>query len=142
MFRYSTRFYLHSGPCNNRGAFLIFSLLPPRRHRTQAISSTTLCLGNDALNISDTLVQDLLQDFGVLKLLFDLGDDGLGQLLLLTSLDLTLVTDPAVEDGLCFVGEVGLLLELVGLGLETGSFLEVLLFCYIPPSFEMILPYL
>lgn len=54
----------------------------------------------------------------------DLGDDGGGELLLLALLDLAFVADPGVEDGLGFSGDGRLLLELKGLGLELGGFLE------------------
>jgi hypothetical protein len=76
------------------------------------------------LNIGDALVEDLLEGLGVLKLLLDLGDDALGKLLLLPRLDLALVADPGVEDGLGLVGNGRLLLELKGLGLKLGGFLN------------------
>lgn len=75
------------------------------------------------LNISNGLLKDLLEDLGVLELLGDLGDDALGELLLLALLDLALVADPGVEDGLGLGGDGGLLLLLVGLRLELGSLL-------------------
>ena len=46
------------------------------------------------LNVSDALVKDLLEGLGVVELLLNLGDDGLGKLLLLPLLDLALVADP------------------------------------------------
>jgi hypothetical protein len=55
------------------------------------------------------LVEDLFKYFGVLKLLADLGNDGVSQFPLLSSLDLAFITDPRVEDNLCFGGNVGLL---------------------------------
>lgn len=76
------------------------------------------------LDISHALRQDLLQDLGVLQLLLDLGDDGISQLLLLTLLDLALVTDPGVQDGLGLGSQGGLLLQLVGLSLELRGFLR------------------
>jgi hypothetical protein len=82
-----------------------------------------LSLGDDAVDVGNGLVEDLLEDPGVLELLVNLGDDGVGKLLLLAGLDLTLVADPRVEDGLGLVGKVCLLLELVGLSLELGGFL-------------------
>jgi len=82
-----------------------------------------LSLGDDALDVGNGLVEDLLEGLGVLKLLLDLGDDALSKLALLPRLDLALVADPGVEDGLGLVGEVDLLLELVSLGLELGGFL-------------------
>lgn len=81
--------------------------------------------GQLTLHIGDALVQDLLQDLGVLEILLDLGDDGLGKLTLLLLLDLTLVADPRVKDSLSLSGNRGLLLELVGLGLQVGGFLEL-----------------
>lgn len=83
-----------------------------------------LSLGDDALDVGNGLVEDLLEGLGVLELLANLGNDGVGELLLLTGLDGTLVADPGVEDGLGLVGEVDLLLELVSLGLELGGFLS------------------
>lgn len=76
------------------------------------------------LNIGNALLQYLLQGLGVLKLLGDLGDDALGQLPLLPLLDLALVPDPGVENDLGLVGQGSLLLELVGLGLKLGGFLD------------------
>ena len=86
--------------------------------------SGCLCLlGDDALNVGNALIQDLLKDLGVLELLVDLGNDALGELTLLPLLDLALVADPGVQDGLGLVGNGRLLLELVSLGLELGGFL-------------------
>jgi hypothetical protein len=83
-----------------------------------------LCLvGDDPLNVGHALVEDLLKSLGVLKLLLDLGDDGLGKLLLLPLLDLALVADPRVENGLGLVSDGSLLLELESLGLELGGLL-------------------
>lgn len=79
--------------------------------------------GERTLDISDALRQDLLQDLWVLQLLLDLGDDGISQLLLLALLDLALVTDPGVQDGLGLGSQGGLLLQLVGLSLEPRGFL-------------------
>lgn len=76
------------------------------------------------LNISNALLQDLLQNLGVLKLLLDLGNDGLGKLTLLALLDLVLVANPRVENLLGLGSKGGALLELVGLGLELGGFLK------------------
>lgn len=88
------------------------------------MSLVHLSLGDDALDIGNGLVEDLLEGLGVLELLADLGNDGVGELLLLAGLDGTLVADPGVEDGLGLVSEVDLLLELVSLGLELGGFLN------------------
>lgn len=76
------------------------------------------------LNISNTLLEDLLENLGVLKLLVDLGNDGLGKLALLALLDLALVAHPGVKDLLGLGGEGSTLLEFVDLGLELGGFLE------------------
>lgn len=75
------------------------------------------------LDVSNALLQDLLESLGVLKLLLDLGDDGSSQLLLLALLDLAFVADPRVENGLGLSGEGSLLLELKSLGLKLGGFL-------------------
>lgn len=80
--------------------------------------------GKRTLDFGHALGEDLLQRLGVLQLLLHLGDDGLSQLLLLAGLDLALVADPGVEHGLGLGGQSSLLLELVGLGLELGGFLE------------------
>ena len=80
--------------------------------------------GGRTLDISDGLVEDGLEGLGALELLLDLGDDGLGELALRPLLDLALVADPAVEDGLGLVRDGGLLLQLVGLGLELGGLLR------------------
>lgn len=78
------------------------------------------------LHVGDALLENLLQDLGVLELLLHLGDDGRGQLLLLTLLDLALVAGPGVEDGLGLGGEGSLLLELESLGLELRGFLAAI----------------
>ena len=75
------------------------------------------------LNVSNALLEDLVEDLGVLELLLDLGNDALGKLLLLALLDLALVADPGVKDGLGLGGEGSLLLHLVSLGLELGGLL-------------------
>ena len=75
------------------------------------------------LNVSNALLKDLVEGLGVLELLLDLRDDGLCKLALLLLLDLALVADPGVEDGLGLSGEGSLLLGLVGLGLELGGLL-------------------
>lgn len=80
--------------------------------------------GKRTFDISHALRQDLLQDLGVLQLLLDLGNDGIGQLLLLALLDLTLVTNPRVQDGLGLGSQSGLLLQLVSFGLELRGFLQ------------------
>jgi hypothetical protein len=79
------------------------------------------------LNVSNALLKDLVKGLGVLELLLDLGNDALGKLLLLADLDLALVADPGVKDGLGLGGEGSLLLGLVGLGLELGGLLFWLL---------------
>jgi hypothetical protein len=79
--------------------------------------------GNDLLNISNTLLEDLLEDLGVLELLLDLGDNGLSKLLLLALLDLALVSDPGFKNSLGLSSQGGLLLELESLRLKLGSLL-------------------
>lgn len=76
------------------------------------------------LDVRNALLQNLIENFGVLELLLDLGNDRVGQFLLLLCLDLTFVTNPRVEDGLGLGGDVGLLLELKGLGLELSGLLQ------------------
>ena len=77
------------------------------------------------LNISNALLEDLLENLGVLEFLVDLADDGFGKLALFTLLDLTLIAHPGVEDLLGLGGEGGALLELVSLSLELGGFLRL-----------------
>lgn len=81
-------------------------------------------IGEHTLDVGNALLEDLLERLGVLELLLDLGDDALGKFLLLALLDLALVADPRVEDGLGLGGQGGLLLELVGLRLELGGLLQ------------------
>ena len=76
------------------------------------------------LNISNALLQNLLQNLGVLELLLDLCNDALGQLLLLADLDLSLISNPRIQDRLGLCGECGGLLELVCLGFKLGGFLS------------------
>jgi hypothetical protein len=79
---------------------------------------------NDALDIGDRLVEDLLQDLGVLELLVDLGDNALGQFALLALLNLSFVAYPAVEHVFGLSGQGGALLELESLRLDLGGFLR------------------
>lgn len=79
--------------------------------------------GKLTLNIGNALLEDLLQNLGVLQLLVDLADDSLSKLLLLTLTDLTLVAHPRVEDLLGLGGNSSALLELVSLSLQLSSFL-------------------
>lgn len=76
------------------------------------------------LNISNTLLEDLLKDLGVLKLLLDLSDNGLSELLLLSLLDLAFVSDPRVKDGLSLSSKSSLLLQLESLSLKLGGLLQ------------------
>lgn len=80
-------------------------------------------LGNNLLDVGDALLEDLVEDLGVLELLLNLGNDALGEFLLLAGLDLAFVADPRVKNRLGLCGDGGLLLELVSLSLETGSLL-------------------
>ena len=75
------------------------------------------------LNINNALTQDRLHILRVLQLLGHLGNHTLRQLLLPPILHLAFISHPAVQHGLGFMGEGGLLLELVGLGFEMGGFL-------------------
>jgi hypothetical protein len=76
------------------------------------------------LDISDALVEDLLEDLGVFELLLNLGDDGVRELTLLPLLDLAFVAHPGVEDRLGLLNKSSLLLQLIGLGLQLGGFLR------------------
>ena len=91
--------------------------------RLASISNRLLILKAHTLNIGNALLEDLVEGLGVLELLLDLGNDALSELLLLALLDLALVADPGVKDGLGLGGEGSLLLGLVGLGLELGGLL-------------------
>ncbi len=65
-----------------------------------------------------------MENPGVLEFLLDLGDNGVGQFLLLALLDLALVPDPGVENSLGLGGKGSPLLELKSLGLELCCFLQ------------------
>ena len=75
------------------------------------------------LHIRYALLENLLKNSGVLKLLLDLADDGVCELLLLPNLDLSLISDPRVKDGLGLSGKSSFLFQFVGLGLELSGFL-------------------
>jgi hypothetical protein len=75
------------------------------------------------LDISNTLLKDLLENLGVLELLLNLADNSLGKLTLFTLLDLSLVAHPRVENLLGLSRQGSALLELVSLSLELGGFL-------------------
>lgn len=102
-----------------------------KRNLADSFVSTGICLltwglgglGHQSFHVGHTLLKNLLQDLGVLELLGDLCDDGVGQFLLLALLDLTFVADPGVQDILSLGGQSGLLLEFKSLGLESGGFL-------------------
>jgi hypothetical protein len=76
------------------------------------------------LDISNALLKDLLEDLGVLKLLLDLANNRFSELTLLALLDLALVANPRVKDGLGLSGQSGALLELISLSLKLGGFLQ------------------
>ena len=80
--------------------------------------------GKLTLNIGNALLEDLLQNLGVLQLLVDLANDSLSKLLLLTLTDLALVAHPRVENLLGLGSDRSTLLQLVGLSLQLGSFLH------------------
>lgn len=82
------------------------------------------CKGGLTLDIGNALLEDLLQNLGVLELLLDLADDRLSKLALLALLDLALVTDPGVKDLLSLSGKSSTLLEFVSLGLKLSGFLQ------------------
>lgn len=76
------------------------------------------------LNISNALVEDLLEGLGVLELLLDPANDGVGKLTLLALLDLALVANPRVKNLLGLGSDSSTLLELVSLGFKLGGFLH------------------
>lgn len=76
------------------------------------------------LDISNTLLQDLLQGFGVLQLFGDLADDRLGKLALLPCLDLSFISHPRIQYRLGLCCQSSSLLELKGFGLEICGFLK------------------
>jgi len=86
-------------------------------------ASSSWLLLQSLLDVCHTLLQDLLQELGVLQLLADLGNNAVGQFPLLSHLNLTLVSYPAVENGLCFGGKGSLLFEFESLSFEFGGFL-------------------
>lgn len=76
------------------------------------------------LDVGDALLKDLLENLGVLELLLDLADDGLGKFALLALLNLALIAHPGVKDLLSLSSQSGALLELKGFSLELGGFLN------------------
>jgi hypothetical protein len=76
------------------------------------------------LNVRNALLEDLLENLGVLELLLNLANDAVGKLTLLALLNLALVADPRVKYLLGLGCKSGALLELVGLSLELGGFLR------------------
>lgn len=75
------------------------------------------------LNVSDALLENLVKDLGVLQRLLNLGNNGVGELLLLFGLDLALVAYPRVENGLGLSRNGGLLLKFICLSLKLGGLL-------------------
>lgn len=86
------------------------------------------------LNVSNALLQNLLQHLWVFQLLLDLGNDALCQLLLLTLLHLAFIPDPGLENILGLSGQCGPLFELVSLGLELSGLLLRLLELALPAA--------
>ena len=76
------------------------------------------------INIGNALLENLLENLGVLELFVDLADDSLGKLLLLTLTHLALVAHPRVENLLGLSSNGGALLKLVSLRLKLGGFLN------------------
>lgn len=75
------------------------------------------------LNVSNALIENLLEVLGALELLLNLGDDGFGEFTLLPLLDLALVANPRVENGLGLCGNSCSLLHLESLCLKLGCLL-------------------
>lgn len=82
-----------------------------------------LSLSKKLLNVLNRLLENLLLELGVLEVLLNLGDDRLGQQLLLSLSDRSLVSDPRVKNRLGLGGEDNLLLGLEHLGLELDGLL-------------------
>lgn len=99
--------------------------MPSGKRSLRAVSLIRLIIQKlkRTLNISNALVENLLEGLGVLELLLDLGDDGFSKLTLLPLLDLALVADPRVQNSPGLRGDGGLLLELESLSLELGGLL-------------------
>jgi hypothetical protein len=70
-------------------------------------------------------LQDLLKNLGVLELLLDLADDGLGKLTLFALLNLSFIAHPRVKNLLSLGGKGSSLFQFVGLSLELGGFLII-----------------
>lgn len=77
-------------------------------------------------NVGNTLLQDLLQDLGVLKLLFDFGNDSICQLFLLSDLYLTFISYPGIKDRLGLGSKGRFLFKFKGLGFKLGRFLNAI----------------
>jgi hypothetical protein len=86
-------------------------------------------VGPHTLNVSDTLLQNLLENLGVLELLSNLGNNGICQLFLLSGFDLAFISDPRIKDCLRLGGQRCLLLQLEGLGLKLCGFLLGISIC-------------
>lgn len=82
-----------------------------------------LSLSKKLLNVLNRLLENLLLELGVLEVLLDLGDDGLGQELLLSLSDRVLVSNPRVKNRLGLSGKSNLLLGLENLSLELDGVL-------------------
>lgn len=87
-----------------------------------SVAKTTQSL---TFHISNTLLQDLLQNLGVLELLLNLAYDRLSELGLLAPLNLPLVAHPRVKNLLGLSSKGSALLELVSLSLKLSGFLNV-----------------
>ena len=64
-----------------------------------------------------------MENLGVLELLLDLADNGLGKLALLALSHLSLVADPRLKDLLGLSSKGSTLLKLISLSLKAGGFL-------------------
>lgn len=91
--------------------------------KNRSLAASGIWQGRLTLYILHTLIQNALQDFRVFQLLLDLTDDAVGQLPLLSGLNLPFIPHPGVENTLGLCSQSGLLLHLVCLSLESRGFL-------------------
>jgi len=74
------------------GEFLSLLLMPWKQFLGESVVFNKRKENSLTLDVGNALIQDLLQHFGVLKLLLDLGDNAIGELSLLSLLHLTFIS--------------------------------------------------
>lgn len=82
-----------------------------------------LGLGEDGLSVGNSLRKNLLLELGVLKLLVDISNNRVGKSLLLSLSNLSLVSNPGVQNRLSLSSKVDLLLKYERLTLKLSSLL-------------------